>query len=121
MKRRKDNLKDLNIRFATESDSELLLDFIKRLAAYEKKSDQVVATVNDIKKALFENRFAEAIIAYYKNAPIGFAVFFHNLSSFLGKSVIYIEDLSPSQSIGEENGIPCRYIGYRDSLGYPLL
>ena len=93
MRRRKDKLKGLGIRFAVESDSELLLDFIKRLAAYEKKSDQVVATVNDIKKALFENRFAEAIIAYYKNAPVGFAIFFHNFSSFLGKPGIYIEDL----------------------------
>ncbi len=93
MKQKKDNLKDLDIRFATESDSELLLDFIKRLAIYEKKSDQVVATVTDIKKSLFENKYAEAIIAYYKNAPIGFAVFFHNFSSFLGKSGIYIEDL----------------------------
>jgi GNAT superfamily N-acetyltransferase len=93
MKRRKDNLKDLDIRFATESDSELILDFIKRLAAYEKKSDLVVATVNDIKKALFKNKYAEAIIAYYKNTPIGFAVFFHNFSSFLGKPGIYIEDL----------------------------
>ena len=94
MKRRQDHqLKDLKIRFAKESDSALLLDFIKRLAAYEKKSDQVVATVNDIKKALFKNKCAEAIIAYYKNAPVGFAVFFHNFSSFLGKPGIYIEDL----------------------------
>ena len=94
MKRRQDHqLKDLKIRFAKESDLALLLDFIKRLAAYEKKSDQVVATVNDIKKALFKNKYAEAIIAYYKNAPVGFAVFFHNFSSFLGKPGIYIEDL----------------------------
>lgn len=93
MKKRIDNLKDLDIRFAVKNDSGLLLDFIKRLAAYEKKSDQVVATVSDIKKSLFENKYAEAVIAYYNNAPIGFAVFFHNFSSFLGKPGIYIEDL----------------------------
>ena len=93
MRRRKDNPKDLEIRFATESDSELLLDFIKRLAAYEKKSDQVVATVSDIKKALFKNKYAEAIIAYYKNEPVGFAIFFHIFSTFIGKPGIYIEDL----------------------------
>ena len=67
MKRKKDNLEDLYIRFTRESDSELILDSIKRLADYEKKSDLVVATVSDIKKALFENRFAESIIAYYKD------------------------------------------------------
>jgi GNAT superfamily N-acetyltransferase len=93
MRRVKDNPKDFEIRFATESDSGLLLDFIKRLAAYEKKSGQVMATVSDIKKSLFENKYAEAIIAYYKNEPVGFAVFFHNFSSFLGKPGIYIEDL----------------------------
>ncbi len=92
MKQKKDKLKDLDIRFATEGDSELLLDFIKRLAVYEKKSDLVVATVSDIEKALFENKYAEAVIAYYKDAPVGFAVFFHNFSTFMGKSGIYIED-----------------------------
>ena len=93
MRRRKDNLKDLKIRFARESDSGMLLDFIKRLAVYEKKSDQVKATVIDIEEAIFKNRFAEAIIAYYKDEPVGFAVFFHNFSTFLGKPGIYIEDL----------------------------
>ena len=93
MKQKKNKLKDLDIRFATKGDSGLLLDFIKRLAEYEKKSDLVVATVSDIKKALFENKYAEAIIAYYKDNPVGFAVFFHNFSSFLGKPGIYIEDL----------------------------
>ena len=93
MKKRIDDLKDFEIRFATESDSGPLLDFIKRLAAYEKKSGLVVATVSDIKKSLFENKYAEAIMAYYKDAPVGFAVFFHNFSTFSGKPGIYIEDL----------------------------
>jgi GNAT superfamily N-acetyltransferase len=93
MRRRKDTLEKLDIRFASENDSKLLLDFIKRLAAYEKKSDQVNATVMDIKKALFKNGFAEAIIAYYKDEPVGFAIFFYNFSTFIGKPGIYIEDL----------------------------
>jgi GNAT superfamily N-acetyltransferase len=112
MKRRQDHqLKDLKIRFAKESDSALLLDFIKQLAAYEKKSDQVVATVNDIKKALFENRFAEAIIAFYKNAPIGFAVFFHNFSTFIGKPGIYIEDLYVDEKY-RERGVGSRMLSF---------
>jgi GNAT superfamily N-acetyltransferase len=92
-KRQDHHLKEIDIRFAVESDSALILDFIKRLAAYEKKSDQVEATTPDIKKVLFENKFAEAIIAYYKDEPVGFAVFFHNFSTFSGKPGIYIEDL----------------------------
>ena len=103
MKRKKDNLEDLDIRFTRESDSELILDSIKRLADYEKKSDLVVATVSDIKKALFENGFAESIIAYYKDVPVGFAVFFHIFSTFMGKPGIFIEDLyvdEKSRNIG---------------------
>ncbi len=111
MKKRIDDLKDIDIRFATESDSELLLDFIKRLAAYEKKSGQVVATVSDIKKALFENKYAEAIIAYYKNEPVGFAVFFHNFSSFLGKPGIYIEDLYVDEKL-RNTGIGSRMLSF---------
>jgi len=92
-KRQDHHLKEIDIRFAIESDSALLLDYIKRLAVYEKKSDQVEATVSDIKKALFGDKFAEAIIGYYRDEPVGFALFFHNFSTFLGKPGIYIEDL----------------------------
>jgi len=112
MRRRQDyHIKDLDIKFAQENDSALLLDFIKRLAAYEKKSEKVVATIADIKKAIFKNGFAEAIIAYYKDEPVGFAVFFHNFSTFLGMPGIYIEDLYVDKK-SRGKGIGSRLISF---------
>ena len=81
------------IRPAQERDTELLLDFIRRLADYEKRPLEVVATGEDIRSVIFVKRIAEAIIAEHKGMPAGFAIFFHNFSTFLGKPGIYIEDL----------------------------
>ncbi len=84
---------EYNIRPAVRNDSSMILSFIKKLAEYEKKLDQVVATASDIEKYLFDHKNAEAIIAEYQGEPAGFAVFFHNFSTFMGKPGIYIEDL----------------------------
>ena len=112
MQRRQDqHLKDCDIRFAEESDLVLLLDFIRKLAAYEKKSGQVEATVNDIRKAIFKNKIAEAIIGYYKGEPVGFAVFFHNFSTFSGKPGIYIEDLYVDEN-SRGKGIGSRMLSF---------
>ena len=81
------------IRQAEERDAALLLDFIRRLADYEKRLNEVVATEEDIKSSVFERKIAEAIIAEHMGKPAGFAIFFHNFSTFLGKPGIYIEDL----------------------------
>jgi GNAT superfamily N-acetyltransferase len=81
------------IRPAQERDTALLLDFIRRLADYEKRLHEVTATEEDIKSVIFDRKIAEAIIAEYKGNPAGFAIFFHNFSTFLGKPGIYIEDL----------------------------
>ena len=85
--------KDFKIRFATENDVGLILDFIKELADYEKLLNEVVATEEVLKESLFEKRAAEVIIAEYKGQPIGFALFFHNFSTFIGKPGLYLEDL----------------------------
>ena len=84
---------EYNIRPATRKDSVIILSFIKKLAEYEKKLDQVAATARDMEKYLFDLRIAEAIIGEYEGEPAGFAVFFHNFSTFMGKPGIYIEDL----------------------------
>ena len=84
---------DFKIRFAVESDVKLVLDFIKELADYEKLLHEVVATEEILKESLFERKAAEVIIAEYKGEPVGFALFFHNFSTFLGRSGIYLEDL----------------------------
>ncbi|HBF37288.1 MAG TPA: GNAT family N-acetyltransferase [Firmicutes bacterium] len=86
-------LADLQLRFATESDVPLILEFIKELAAYEHLSNQVSATEAILKESLFVRKAAEVIFCEYQGEPVGFALFFHNFSTFLGKPGIYLEDL----------------------------
>jgi GNAT superfamily N-acetyltransferase len=84
----------LRIASATESDLLLILSFIKKLAEYEKLSHQVIATEDLLRDALFGPRpVAEVIIANWNDEPVGFALFFHNFSTFLGRRGIYLEDL----------------------------
>ncbi|HEX9163125.1 MAG TPA: GNAT family N-acetyltransferase [Thermoanaerobaculia bacterium] len=85
---------ELEIRTATESDVPLILEFIRALAEYERLLDRVVATEDLIRTTLFGHpRFAEVLIAEWKGEPAGFALFFHNYSTFLGRPGIYLEDL----------------------------
>lgn len=82
------------IRTATESDVPLILTFIRDLARYEKLEDRVVATEEMLRATLFGSpRFAEVLIGEEDGAPIGFALFFHNYSTFLGQPGVYLEDL----------------------------
>src|SRR5260370_40193918 len=84
----------LRIASATERDLSLILSFIKKLAEYEKLSHVVVVTEDLLRDALFGSRLvAEVIIAYWDDEPVGFALFFHNFSTFLGRRGIYLEDL----------------------------
>ncbi len=80
-------------RFATENDVALILGFIKELAEYEKMSDQVVATEELLREWIFEKKKAEVIFALEDGKEVGFALFFHNFSTFLGRAGIYLEDL----------------------------
>lgn len=83
----------LVIRIAEEKDLSLILNFIKDLAEYEKLSDTVVANEEIIYDSIFVKKKAEVIIAEYESLPAGFAVFFHNFSTFVGKQGLYLEDL----------------------------
>ena len=86
--------KYFEIRPATEGDSQLILSFIKKLAVYEKLAHKVTATEEILRETLFgERRYAEVIIGYHRGEPVGFALFFHNYSTFLGKPGVYLEDL----------------------------
>lgn len=88
------NNPDIILRFATVNDVSIILNFIKELALYEKLSHEVIADEDLLTRTLFGDRkIAEVIIAEYKNAPAGFALFFHNFSTFIGKPGIYLEDL----------------------------
>jgi GNAT superfamily N-acetyltransferase len=87
-------LPNFTLRPATIDDVPLILSFIRQLAAYERLTDEVVATEEILQKTLFGDRpVAEVILGYYDNEPVSFALFFHNYSTFLGRAGIYLEDL----------------------------
>jgi len=82
------------IRPATADDVPLIFSFIGKLAEYEKLSHAVVATESGLREALFGARpYAEVLLAFADDKPVGFALFFHNFSTFVGKPGIYLEDL----------------------------
>jgi len=84
----------MHIRAATADDVPLILRFIRGLAEYERLADQVVATEDGLRETLFGARpYAEVVIAEDGGEPAGFALFFHNYSTFLGRPGIYLEDL----------------------------
>jgi len=84
----------LTVRCATPADVPLVLSFIRELAVYEQLQDQVVASQTDLARALFGTpRYAEVVFACSDGEALGFALFFHNFSTFLGKPGIYLEDL----------------------------
>ena len=86
-------MSDFSIRFATAGDAGKILFFIKSLAEYEKLSSEVVATEELLREWIFEKKKAEVIFAVEDGKEVGFALFFHNFSTFLGRAGIYLEDL----------------------------
>lgn len=83
----------MDFRFAQRKDVPLILDFIKGLAEYEKMLDEVVADEETLEEWLFDKQKAEVIFALEGETEVGFALFFHNFSTFLGRAGIYLEDL----------------------------
>lgn len=84
----------ISIRSAIADDAAVILSFIKGLADYERLSHEVLATEQSLKDTLFgKNPGAEVLIAFEANEPAGFALFFHNYSTFLGQKGLYLEDL----------------------------
>ena len=81
------------IRPAAPGDEELILSFIRALADYEHMSDQVVATPALLREWIFEKKKAEVVFAEAEGKPVGFALFFHNFSTFLGRAGLYLEGL----------------------------
>ena len=80
-------------RYAERKDAALILHFIKGLAAYENMSDEVVADEKKLQEWIFDKQKAEVIFALEDGKVVGFALFFHNFSTFLGRAGIYLEDL----------------------------
>ena len=86
-------MEQLTFRWANENDCGRILFFIKELASYEKMSHEVVATEELLHEWIFEKKRAEVIFACEGQKEVGFALFFHNFSTFLGRSGLYLEDL----------------------------
>ncbi len=82
-----------NIRPAKPEETSLVLEFIKKLAAYEKCSNEVVADEATLYQSLFVEKAAEVIFAEEDGVVIGFALFFHNFSTFVGRKGLYLEDI----------------------------
>ena len=84
---------ELTFRYAKREDVHLILEFIKELASYEKMLDEVVADEKLLQEWIFEKQKAEVIFAVVDGKEVGFALFFHNFSTFLGRAGLYLEDL----------------------------
>ena len=84
---------ELSFRFAVREDTPKILAFIRALAEYEQMADQVVATEELLERQLFEQKTAEVLFALEGGKEVGFALFFHNFSTFLGRAGLYLEDL----------------------------
>jgi GNAT superfamily N-acetyltransferase len=86
-------IEGVSLRLAEKEDVGLILRFIKELADYEQLLNEVVATEEILLETIFEKRAAEVVIAELNDEPVGFALFFHNFSTFLGRPGLYLEDL----------------------------
>ncbi len=84
---------ELTFRYAERKDTALILRFVKELAAYEKMLDEVIADEATLEEWIFDKQKAEVLFACIDDKEIGFALFFHNFSTFLGRSGLYLEDL----------------------------
>lgn len=83
----------ITFRQARPEDTGLILRFIRELAAYEHMEDQVVADEETLRRWIFEKKSAQVLFALADDMEVGFALYFHNFSTFLGRSGIYLEDL----------------------------
>lgn len=86
-------MSNTKFRIATEQDIALIIDFIRGLAEYEKMTDEMIADEALLREWIFEKNKAEVIFALEDGVEVGFALFFHNFSTFLGRAGIYLEDL----------------------------
>ena len=84
---------EITYRLAGRGDVELIMQFIRDLAEYERLADRVVADADVLADWLFEKRVAEVVFAVCDGVEAGFALYFHNFSTFLGRAGIYLEDL----------------------------
>lgn len=92
-RRNRESMSKFEIRSATEKDVALVLEFIRGIAEYEKMLDEVVATEELLQEWIFDKKKAEVIFAVEDGVEVGFALFFHNFSTFVGRAGLYLEDI----------------------------
>ena len=97
----------VTFRNAERKDTGLILQFVKELAAYEDMSDDVIADESILETWIFDKQKAEVLFAVVDGTEVGFALFFHNFSTFLGRAGLYLEDLFV---MPEYRGKGCRMI-----------
>ncbi len=86
-------MSEVTFRYAEEKDTGLVLEFIRGIAAYEKLLDEVVATEESLHEWMFEKKLVEVIFAEAEGDTVGFALFFQNFSTFVGRAGLYLEDI----------------------------
>ena len=86
-------MKAFTIRPARPDEAGLVLEYIRKLALYEKCADDVVADETTLRQSLFVERAAEVVFGEEDGVVVGFALFFHNFSTFVGRKGMYLEDL----------------------------
>ena len=82
-----------NIRKATPDDTPIIFDLIKKLAVYEKMENEVITSVEELRENIFTKNFSKVLLAEEEGKPVGFALYFFNFSTFVGKPGLYLEDL----------------------------
>jgi len=82
-----------NIRKATPDDTPTIFDLIKKLAVYEKMENEVITSVEELRENIFTKNFSKVLLAEEEGKPVGFALYFFNFSTFVGKPGLYLEDL----------------------------
>lgn len=85
--------KGLNLRDTNSNDTKLIFSFIKEIAEYEKMTNDVFSNEDILRKSLFEEKRAYALIVELNNKPIGYAIYFFNFSTFIGRAGLYVEDI----------------------------
>jgi len=81
------------IRKATPDDTPIIFDLIKKLAVYEKMENDVITSVEELRENIFTKNFSKVLLAEEEGKPVGFALYFFNFSTFVGKPGLYLEDL----------------------------
>ncbi|MDL2211294.1 GNAT family N-acetyltransferase [Erysipelotrichaceae bacterium OttesenSCG-928-M19] len=89
----KTRIEGFTLKQATKEDAKMVYHYINQLAIYEKMPDDVTGTISDLEKNIWDNNYAQVMLAFFNNEPVGFCLYFINFSTFTCKGVLYLEDV----------------------------